>query len=106
MWDGVKGSYKCLENVTYDEITSFGVKGVGKEQYKVLCMLLSIVKLKLWKARQGFITGVYKWGEIGTVKAIEKEFEGIYWHELEKWGSDTIKDRWKAFFLNPPKRRW
>uniref|UniRef100_A0A3Q2X2I3 Reverse transcriptase domain-containing protein n=1 Tax=Haplochromis burtoni TaxID=8153 RepID=A0A3Q2X2I3_HAPBU len=106
VWDGVKGSYKCLEKVTYDEITSFGVKGVGKEQYKVLCMLLSIVKLKLWKARQGFITGVYKWGEIGTVKAIEKEFEGIYWHELEKWGSDTIKDRWKAFFLNPPKRRW
>lgn len=92
--------------VTYEEITYFRAKGGTNERHKIRCMLLSIIKLKLWKARQGCITGGFKWGEIGTIKAIEKEFEGIYWHELQKWGIDTIKDRWKDYFSKAPKRRW
>lgn len=106
VWEGVKGKYKELGMVTYEEITYFRAKGGTNERHKIRCMLLSIIKLKLWKARQGCITGGFKWGEIGTIKAIEKEFEGIYWHELQKWGIDTIKDRWKDYFSKAPKRRW
>lgn len=35
---------------------------------------------------------------MGTIKDIEREFEGIYRHELQRWGIDTIKDRWKDYY--------
>lgn len=98
VWAGMKRRYKGLEALTYEEITYLRPKDKKKEENKIRCMLLSITKLKIWRARQGYIKGGYEWKEMGTIKDIEREFEGIYRHELQRWGIDTIKDRWKDYY--------
>uniref|UniRef100_A0AAX7TMQ6 CCHC-type domain-containing protein n=1 Tax=Astatotilapia calliptera TaxID=8154 RepID=A0AAX7TMQ6_ASTCA len=98
VWAGMKRRYKGLEALTYEEITYLRPKDKKKEENKIRCMLLSITKLKIWRARQGYIRGGYEWKEMGTIKDIEREFEGIYRHELQRWGIDTIKDRWKDYY--------
>lgn len=38
VWKGVKDRFECLRSVTYDEITSFGINGMEKQQQKkIVC---------------------------------------------------------------------
>lgn len=102
VWKGVKEYYECLRDITYESSVYFEIKEGGKQQRAKVYLLLSIVKLKLWRAQQGWIKGVYKWSVEGTCKRIEKEIEQICMYEISKWGWEAIKDRWKAIFMKPP----
>lgn len=67
--------------------------------YKVF-ELVSIVKAKLWEVRCSVITGTTKWSVLGTAQGIEEAIQRRFQLEINKWGIDSIKDRWKMVYGN------
>lgn len=103
VWREMQVQYECLNGIQYDELMFLIGKGKRNEAGGKISMLTALTKLYLWKARQGYILGSYKWTARTTCRIIVKELEKTCFLEKTKWGWDTIKDRWKHVFQTRPK---
>lgn len=102
VWGEMQRQYDCLKGILYDDVMFLTGWEKGSKRKEKILSLVSLVKLYLWKARQGYILGSYKWTVMGTCRMVEKEIEKVCCFKKLKWGWDAIKDRWKAIFRMPP----
>ena len=63
--------------------------------------IISLIKIKLWEARQQAANGTGIWSEIGLVQYIEHEIKKKYRYEIEKWGYHAIRVKWKTIYPDP-----
>lgn len=103
VWALLKQRFECLKTLDYDTIVYFNLKTLQKIQDFVFTTLISLTKAKLWNARQSLIKQSCKWTKHGVVKCIELDIIRVCLLEVQRWGWDTIKDRWKIIFPEPPK---
>lgn len=95
VWGEMQKQYVCLKGISYDEVMFLTGWEKGSNRKGKSLLLVSLVKLYLWKARQGCILGSYKWTAKSICRLVDKEIEKVRLLEKLKWGWDTIKDRWK-----------
>lgn len=95
VWGEMQKQYVCLKGISYDEVMFLTGWEKGSNRKGKSLLLVSLVKLYLWKARQGYILGSYKWTAKSICRLVEKEIEKVRLLEKLKWGWDTIKDGWK-----------
>lgn len=75
VWREMQVHYECVNGIHYDELMFLIGKGKRNEVSGKISMLMALTKLYLWKARQGYILGSYKWTARTTCRVIIKEIE-------------------------------
>lgn len=65
--------HDCIKRILYDDILYFTMGGKGTRRKEKILILVSLVKLYLWKARQRYISGLYRWTVMGTCRMVEKK---------------------------------
>lgn len=99
LWQKLGQKFLFLKDITWTRVQQMDFNLETEKLYKVL-ELVSIVKAKLWEVRCSVITGTTKWSVLGTAQSIEEAIQSRFQLEINKWGIDSIKDRWKMVYGN------
>ncbi len=99
LWKELGQRFVILKDMTWARVQHMDFNLEKEKLYKVL-ELVSVVKAKLWEVRCSVINGATKWSVLGTVENIERSVQRRFQMEINKWGIDAIKDKWKMIYGN------
>ena len=71
-----------------------------KGQLGKVILLVSIIRAKMWEVRCSEVNSNTKWTVAGVVRNVKGNLQKQFRLEVDKWGVDSIKSKWKALYTN------
>lgn len=99
VWRELVKMFSVLKGISWIKTQEMGFN-LEKGQLGKVILLVSIIRAKLWEVRCSEVNSNTRWTVAGVVKNVKGNLQKQFRLEVDKWGVDSIKSKWKALYTN------